>query len=464
MSETEWFEQSGQQTTTAHGADEADVDYIDRIAITTGHEAHVVRTVVSAVESVVDDLLADDHVVILESMIIAFGDSPTRSALRARLQDDTDPPDAVARLDHRAIADWLGLDFQVYAQRPLANRSLVGAEVFELLGNATSPRSMVWDVLEAWDRSFADGRPYRVAHAGRESEFETWLTQNLRRLQEHGLTLRLHQRQLRLPSGRRPDLVCRVEPDSRHGSAGDWVVVELKSCRYYPAAADQVEAYVKEVADVLAAPGEVVYGLLITDGASNAEATALEARGIAHVTLASLGYRRSRARVRGAAHDEPPPTVVEDDSEAFRTDLISVPAVTGRTPIRAVLEGLPGALDRTEEEVAQGSALAEAMRERRRTRYIREWGEAAQWPAQHPTTVVDDRAASGLAAAVCLTCTWVDGAWNGSGPLVDLRELAKQHALAHPHDPLLEEGVNPQRAPGHAVDNARRAARRVPFR
>jgi hypothetical protein len=110
-------------------------------------------------------------------------------------------------------------------------------------------------------------------------------------------------------------------------------------------------------------------------------------------------------------------------------------------------------------------------RERRRLSYEQDYGDPNQWPAAHPTTVVAvDDVRLPVRAAVCIRCDWLARSHDG-GQEVDLHEAAKSHALSHPHDPLLERGVNPpkrRRLPALGLDeaaaNARRAARRVKLR
>ncbi len=119
-------------------------------------------------------------------------------------------------------------------------------------------------------------------------------------------------------------------------------------------------------------------------------------------------------------------------------------------------------------------AVAEALwskREERRRRYQEDWGDVAQWPAQHPTTVIALGAPTAVRAAVCVRCFWVAGK---SDEVVDLHAQAKAHAVEHPHDSALDRGENPPKLPRPVPDlarrfdearaNARRAARRVALR
>jgi predicted metal-dependent phosphoesterase TrpH len=102
----------------------------------------------------------------------------------------------------------------------------------------------------------------------------------------------LAHQQYKLPSKRRPDLLCRIVADTTWGGrVGDWVVIELKSTRFTPAALDQVAEYRSEVAQQLASPGEDVIAVLVTDGATQEEIESAEREGVVHLSTAHLGYR-----------------------------------------------------------------------------------------------------------------------------------------------------------------------------
>lgn len=443
---------------------------------TTGQDRALVERLVDAFRIVIDDLLADNYVVLIGALFISFGDSPTRQALRARLASSEEIPDAVSRLDHHAIAVWLDLDFDVYAERPLANDALVVKEVLDLLGEQAPDKNAVWDVLEAWDSSFEDSRPYKVSTVGMEAALERWLVANLDRLTEHGLPVSLEHRQRVLPSGRRPDLVCRFTDSVQGASCSDWLVIELKATRFYEAAADQVSSYVVEVQEHWARSGEHVYGLLITDGADHSEVDRLRQRGIAHLSVAALGYRMALAQ------DKPPTTSSLSADPPRLTDMGTLTdepliATWGNASdldgpetywVRLFWDRATGAADEEREREVASALWAE--RERRRERYEQSYGLATQWPAQHPTTVIEINGARAARAAVCIHCDWVTRPADlDEGD--SLHVAAKAHALAHPHDPRLEQGINPtkraHRLPGLAAQfdlpraNPRRAARRV---
>lgn len=454
-------------------------DALAAIADGTGSDLPTVETVAAAIRTVVDDLLADSYVIVLDAMVLSFGDSPTRRALRERLASSDPVPDAVVHLDHPAVADWLGLDFDTYADRPLATRSLVGMEVCDLLGERAPARPVVWDILEAWDASFTDGRTYKISGAGLEAAFEGWLVDNLDRLTDHDLPVSMAFRQKALPNGRRPDLLCRFTENTSIARAGDWLVVELKATRYYAAAADQIAVYVQQTAEHLATADEQVLALLITDGADHAEVADLIAKGIAHLSLAALGYRRALAQdtalPSAASLSVPMPRVTDMDPQTNLRLISSDESDMSGPMVYWVRLFHDVMLDEdTEVNEARERAAATALwgkREERRVGYARKWGSPEDWPAQHPTTVINLRAPHALRAAVCVRCDWLARAINESGEEVHLHAAAKAHALDHAHDSALDRGENPPKppraAPGPAVRfdearaNARRAARRV---
>lgn len=444
------------------------------IAEQTGHPAPVVARVVSHSRVVVDDLLADGHVVVFDDLILSFGDSPTRRAIRTRLAAPEPIPAEVVALDPHAVADWLGLDYDTYTQRPLANQSLIGAELFDLLGDATPPREVVWDVLEAWTASFSDGRAYKVGTAGLEAAFENWLVDNLDRLAAHGLPVTLSHRQHVLPNRKRPDLLCRFTEETPQAKIGDWLVVELKATRFYSDAADQVQGYVEQVRQHLSTGDEQVFALLITDGADHAEIEELRQRGTAHLTTAALGYRLAIAQdaVEGtdlAASDPAPTFTGMDDTD---DDLLLGPETSqsadGPGAYATHLRNDPAHLQAPSDAIDAIALALWTKREERRRQYEHRWGQSDAWPAQHPTTVLHLKRPHTLSAAVCIRCDWLTAAAPDTTEPCDLHELAKAHALEHPHASALDRGENPPRAPRdlhrlrrQARENARRAARRV---
>lgn len=444
------------------------------LAEATRQERETVDAIVSAVRAVVDDLLADGNVVALETLILSFGDSPTRQALRERLASPEPVPNAVLHLDHHAVADWLGLPFDVYAERPLATRALVGAEVFDLLGEQAPNRPAVWDVLETWDASFADGRAYKVSSVGLEAAVEHWLVENLDRLTEHGYPVALQHRQHKLPSGRRPDLLCRFSEHTDVARTGDWLVVELKATRFYDGAAGQIEGYLAEVSEHMAVADERVHGLLVTDGADHAEVELLRERGVTHLSLASLGYRLALAQERA------PSTAASLSVDPHRLPSMSTLSDQLFTPVEPdgpetywvrLFHDVDSSRDDEEREREVAASLWR-QRQSRRERYERDYGEPREWPAAHPATVIKlHEFLSPVKAAVCIRCDWLARAFEDGHP-VDLHDAAKGHALAHPHDSRLERGVNPPKKArdvregmdarfAEARANARRAARRV---
>lgn len=447
------------------------------LAEAVNQDRETIDAIVRAVRAVVDDLLADGNVVALETVILSFGDSPTRQALRERLASPEPVPTAVIHLDHHAVADWLGLPFEIYAERPLATRALVGAEVFELLGDQAPNRPAVWDVLEAWDASFADGREYKVSSVGIEAAFERWLVDNLDRLTDHGYPVALRHRQHRLPSGRRPDLLCRFTEDTDAARTDDWLVVELKTNRFYDGAASQIEEYLAEVRECMALAEERVHGLLVTDGADHAEVELLRERGVTHLSLASLGYRLALAQ------EHAPPTAASLSADPhslpnmsrWSDELFTSAEPDGPETYWVRLFHDIDSSRADEEREREVAASLWRQRQVRRERYERDYGAPEEWPAAHPTTVISLRDFPlPLKAAVCIRCDWLARAFEDGHP-VDLHDEAKRHALAHPHDSRLERGVNPPKKARNvrggldaqiakARANAPRAARRVAHR
>ena len=390
-------------------------------------------------------------------LFVSFGDSPTRRRLLERLHEEVSIPESVLRGDPDATAAWLTIPPAVYAEHPLTNRPHVMARIVQLLGDEAWDPSGLWDLLEAWDWTFADGRPYKVSTVGLETAAESWLVAHLPRLRLHGFPVDLAHQQPVLPNGRRPDLLCRFNDTQGDAAADDWLVVELKATRFYDAAADQVASYVAEVQEHLA-HGRAVHALLITDGADHAEIEDLRDRGIAHLSLAALGYRQHLAQ----EHRRPRPLSLST------SDTVS--------PSAEVTSGSGGVefdgpetywirlfWDRTNgsDDVQQRNAAGKlwARRESRRARYEHEWGDAQDWPAQHPTTLLDAPGTPWQQVAVCIQCDWLARPTD-TGTGTDLFDVAKEHALAHPHDARLEAGENPIKPPPPA-DRIRAAIARA---
>lgn len=140
-------------------------------------------------------------------------------------------------------------------------------------------------------------RPYRVRPVGREDAFEGWLIENLDKLSEAGLPVRLatvevdgiRGRQPQLGRDSRADLVCRFTRDEGTFRRGDWLVVENKATAVGSPVATQLSRYV----DWLTHRGGegAVHGLLIADGMSVNLGRALKERDHLYVSLAGLGYR-----------------------------------------------------------------------------------------------------------------------------------------------------------------------------
>lgn len=419
------------------------------VASTVGQDLDRVTEIIGVFREAIDGLLATGAIVVTGELFLSFGDSPTRRGLLERLRSGEDIPEQVLRGDPAAVAKWIELPRHIYDEHPLANRPHVMREVVDLCGDTRYDHDGLWDVLEAWDQTFADGRRYKVSSAGLEAAAELWLIEHLPRLRLHGFPVDLAHQQMILPSGRRPDLLCRLNDSVDGMAAGDWLVVELKATRFYWEAAEQVLSYAVEVSQVLA-DGQAVHTLLITDGADHTDIEELREKGIGHLSLATLGYRAHLAQERIAAS---PST--------------TAPVLSEEPPAEAqVIEDFDGPeaywvrlfWDQEGDEDQERKVAHElwAARERRREQYRREWGPPSKWPATHPTTVLGLKGIPGDAAAVCIACDWVARIADLS-PSEGLQHAARDHALAHTHHPLLEQGVNPPRP----ARPPRRRARRV---
>ena len=440
-------------------------DTVAQIAAETGHPRALVAEVVNTIHDVIDYLLADDYVVALQPMVIAFGDSPTRSALAAAASSA--PHEAVAG-DHRAIAEWLELDFDTYILHPLANNVTILNAVADLMEVDADERfGHLWDVFEAWESLYEDPQKvYRVSRIGREAHLEDWLVDHLDVLSGHGYDVALAHRQYRLPSKRIPDLIARmIGNDSGHG-AGDWLVIELKATRVYPGALHQVHDYVSEVAKHLASGEERVHGLLIADGIDYKDQDLRNALGVEFLSVAALGYRDELIQRRGTRTPMASTLTGTPDVRPTDAGLLDFPASDDlfagwESYVSALFSEQSVSGSRHAQEVEVATALW-AKREERREAYEARWGGFFDWPAQHATTVV--RVAGPgpetTTAAVCIRCGWIVGTDAGG----DLHAEAKQHALAYPHATLLERGENPPDPERERMQNLFAEARRNPRR
>lgn len=310
-----------------------------KVVQATGQSVDLVARLVGAFREAIDALLAQGAIVATGELFMSFGDSPTRRGLLERLNTDLPVPSDVLRGDGYATAKWLFLPPTVYDEHPLANRPHVMPRAIEILGGQAPGLPVLWEVLDAWDATFADGRKYRVSSVGLEMAAEVWLVEHLPRLRLHGFPVDLVRRQYVLPSGKRPDLLCRFNDSTNHAEIDDWLVIQMKVTSFYPEAAEQLEKYVAEIAET-AGSKVGVHGLLITDGAHHAEVEDLQSRGLAHLSLAALGYRlhlaqESLKQSTPSTADSHDPTPVEQ-SERITTSSLSASIADGVT---AVVDG-----------------------------------------------------------------------------------------------------------------------------
>ena len=121
-----------------------------------------------------------------------------------------------------------------------------------------------------------------------ESEFEDWLVENLDSTE---LSLELVQRQFRLPSGRRTDLLCRLtSPGPNDVETGDLVVIENKAGEANGEAVAQLQRYVAELSGQEIANGVNVLGIVAAAPIGEQADDLACDLGFACVTWGELGF------------------------------------------------------------------------------------------------------------------------------------------------------------------------------
>lgn len=301
---------------------------IDAIANRTGESLEVVHRFVESAHHVVDLLVTDDVTVLAYPLIIAQPDCPVWERLRTLVKDETwTPPESWDRsIDEVATA--LRLPAHMLERYPVAgDAQILGSILQDLdLRDRTEERTCA-KLYEAWIDTYETNqvslRTYRVTPVGREEAFESWLIDNLEKLADAGLPVRLatlkedgvRGRQPQLGNDSRADLVCRFMRDEGNFRQGDWLVIENKTTAVGSPVAAQLSRYV----DWLTHRGVdgAVHGLLIADGMSVNLWRALKERDHHYLSLSRLGYR-------DVIRAHPPSTRV------LETDPVSIPYPTSQ--------------------------------------------------------------------------------------------------------------------------------------
>lgn len=287
-----------------------------RVAAATRLPTPLVRAALDSQKRVIDGLVAMDVPVLTPVMTIANRDDPLAKWVDRLSHDDYD------RFELH-LQSWIDAD----------SDTLLGTRLIEVLGPSDlQGRTLVtlWDLttdvietttrLADADHDVADnviratncfwrlaakesdrGTRYewRCSRPSAEVDFETWLVANLDRLERFGYPLELldqpYGRQWRTPSGTRADLICRYRRPIEDRRIGDLVVIENKVLPAWPEVIAQIHGYIDAVTSELAAPTEVVDGLVIAAGTTRLFLEALDELAtpdpsVDYISVASLGY------------------------------------------------------------------------------------------------------------------------------------------------------------------------------
>lgn len=292
---------------------------IGAIAHRTGEPLRVVHRFLESAHHVVDLLVTDDVTIMAYPLIIARSDCPVWERIRTLLKDDAWVPPKAWDADLEEVAAALRLPIHMLEKYPLASDGQIIGGIFkdQDLRDGDEQEQCVrlyegW--LDTYETKRGSVRSYRVTPVGREDTFEDWLIENLDKLSEAGLPVRLatlqedgiRGRQPQLAKDSRADLVCRFSRDEGAYQRGDWLVIENKATAVGSPVAQQLSRYVDWLRHQ-GYPGSV-HGLLIADGISINLTRALRERGHAYLSLAQLGYRdvvrRRPAQTRVPVPDE----------------------------------------------------------------------------------------------------------------------------------------------------------------
>lgn len=201
-------------------------------------------------------------------MIWEIAEAPDEEPL-FDLADLLDPDEDVV------LADYQGVPRAVVPVGVGAGRTLdtIQTAFYVLAEDLGHDGDDVWAVLMAyWTLVGQDERSFSITWEEWSSEeaLEDWLVDNLGVLADFGHDVTLWSppttgrsgRQYTFKNRRTADLICRTP-------ACNWLVIELKAVPADRKALDQVRGYMKAIGDDgLAAPGEGVAGLVVSDGAT----------------------------------------------------------------------------------------------------------------------------------------------------------------------------------------------------
>lgn len=256
----------------------------------------------AAFQRALDLLVSDDWSVVAPPLIVLMRDDPVALAFLdwVRTEPAADQAQHFCDGDDQRRANILQLPVDVVTRHSIALRDDLLVTALDVLGvEAEDVGDVFVAAVEAWCETFA-ARGYTHRTAGAERDLEDWLVGRLDQLGTCGYPVTLdvaatiarsgRGRQVVLSDRSRPDLLCRVTEDTENLRVGDWVVVELKAVRAYPAAVEQLAAYVARVRADVARGSERVHGLLVADGAGGEVRDALSSADLAYLSLGALGY------------------------------------------------------------------------------------------------------------------------------------------------------------------------------
>lgn len=258
------------------------------VASATGIDGPVVAAILADQRRYLELVLRTDGVFFAGSVIFGKrGSDPLVDYLLAEeeppvIWEIAEPPDEEPLFDLAdlldpevdvVLADFHGVPRAVVPVEVGAGRRLDTTQTaFDVLTDLGHDSDDVAAVLNAyWSLVAADGRSLTIRweKLATESDLEDWLLGNLEDLAEFGLDVEPWShpesgrpgRQYRFANGLIADMICRT-------AEGDWLVIELKAVEADPGALDQVRRYMGLVEHELAAPGERISGLVVSDGAT----------------------------------------------------------------------------------------------------------------------------------------------------------------------------------------------------
>jgi hypothetical protein len=274
---------------------------IERVCAATGLDETRVRALVEAFRDIMDALITDNYTLWLPGAVLGISNDIVTQSINAFLDDPEkksrhdDLVDAIDVGELEDVASLLGLDEHLVERYPPVGPAVVLAFALDWLGYGEPDRAdeAVYEEINSVLMNWTDRvrSTYRLSSVGLEQRFEDWLAARPETLNRVGLHVSLESRQLKLPSGRRLDLLFRFDEDCDWGRSGDLLVVELKAGRSSIAAVEQLRRYVDEVGQVVATDGQDVTGILIADGSSSEIQTLLDSNELGCLSMTALGYR-----------------------------------------------------------------------------------------------------------------------------------------------------------------------------